>query len=48
MSTTDLPWGQCIADGDRGELVASRGEVHVLLLQLHCHTYEIQLKIESP
>lgn len=47
-STTDLPRGQCVADGDRDELMAGGGEVHILLLQLHRHTYEIELEIESP
>ena len=46
-TTTDLLWGQHVADRDRDELVASGGEVHVLLTQLHCHTYEMELEMES-
>lgn len=39
--TTDLAWGQCVADGDRNEVVDGRGEVHILLLQPHCHANEV-------
>lgn len=39
--STDLAWGQCVPDGDRNELVGGRGEVHILLLQLHRHANEL-------
>jgi hypothetical protein len=39
--STDLAWGQCVPDGDRNELVDGRGEVHILLLQLHRHADEL-------
>lgn len=46
--TADLAWGQCVADGNRNELMGGRGEVHILLLQPYCHTYEVELEIKSP
>lgn len=45
--TTDLLRGPRVTDRDRDELVAGGGEMHVLLIRLHCHTDEMQLEREG-